>query len=209
MTALVLDHLLVYGDVDRLAARVSATVGEDPVDGGVHPGGGTRNVIFAAQDTRALELLGPDGAAEPSWAPADPHAAVASSGGGRSAPATIWTPCATWLEGEGLTPGAPERGERVRATGDRVGWDTVDLLAHPYGATLPFLIRWNEGTPPWALDAAPACRIVDFRLGHPDPTALARVLGRLGLEVEVHEDVGPSLSAALAGPAGTARFSSR
>lgn len=210
MPALILDHLLVYGDVDRLAADVTAALGVEPDDGGSHPGAGTRNVLFAAKGQRAFELLGVHDmqAPPPVWAPDYP------AGGG-----VLWwwavrteEPLAdvrTWLHREGLEATEPASGDRVRPSGDRLTWETVDLLAHPFGTALPFVIRWVEGTRPWGLVTAPPCEIRDFRIGHPAAGDLAGLLGRLGLDVAVEEADAPVLSAELVGPGGSVRFASR
>jgi hypothetical protein len=212
MAALVLDHLLVVGDVDRLTRDVQAAVGAAPDDGGSHPGAGTRNAIFAARDACALEAIGPEpaGAPMPAWGPQD----VAEG------TAVLWWWAARVDGGDprairddladlGIATSPPERGERIRPDGDRVAWEIVDLVEHPYGTTLPFVIRWIAGTPPWALASSPACRIRDFRLGHPDAAGLATVLATLGLDVPVDAAAAPTLSAELAGPAGAIGFASR
>jgi glyoxalase-like protein len=207
MEPLVVDHLLVYGDVDALSAHVATRIGAEPDDGGTHPGSGTRNAIYAAAEARAWELLGPDPAqgAPPSWAPAYPP------GGG-----VLWwwavrteeplEDVRAWLGAQGIVTGEPETGERVRPDGDRVAWELVDPVGHAFGAALPFVIRWTDGTPPWALTAEPVCRIEGFRVGAPDAAALVELFATAGLEIPVDPADAPSLAAELVGPTGRVRF---
>jgi len=209
MPALTLDHLLVYGDLDLLLGGVTAVLGVRPDDGGIHVGGGTRNAIFAAVGERAFELIGPDPAqgAPPHWAPPSPP-----SGG------VLWSWAArtdasidetrSWLRAEGVETAAPELGTRVRPGGDRLTWTLVDPIGHGFGVAMPFVIRWDEGTPPWRLVVDPSCEIRDFRVRHPEAAELGALFERLRLEVPVERADAPGLFAELAGPAGSMRFAS-
>ena len=209
MAALTLDHLLVYGDLDVLVADVTAALGVEPDDGGSHPGAGTRNAIFAAAGQRAFELLGPDGphGSSPVWAPEV-----------RAGRGVLWwwavraerplDEVRALLGREGIATTPPEPGSRVRPSGDRLEWATVDAVGHPFGTALPFVIRWGEGVPPWRLVTDPACEIRGFRLGHPAAADLRDLLGRLGLDVPVDDAEAPRLTAELVGPRGSVRFTS-
>jgi hypothetical protein len=201
-----IDHLIVYGDVDAVTRRVAEATGVEPTDGGVHPGEGTRNAIFAARDQRSFEILGrdPEQDAEPHWAPDHPDGdgvlwwwAVRTDEEPRDLAARL---------GAGMTE--PEPGERLRPSGGRVAWETVDLVDHPFGTTLPFLIRWTDGTPPWALAGDAELAIEGFRAWHPDADGLAAAFSALGLVVPVAEASTPRLEAALRGPRGDVRFAS-
>lgn len=206
MVTLALDHVLVWGDVDRLAARVAEAVGVPPDDGGTHPGRGTRNAIFSARGGLALEVLGPDPAQEPpSWAPDVDDAlwwwAARTDG-------SIEDTCDA-LAGLGLVTSEPEVGERRRADGSRVRWTIVDLVDHGFGTTLPFVIRWDDGPPPWGGRDA-ACELRGVRAVHPDAEGLRGAFAVLGLDgVEVGRADAPGLEAELAGPAGSIGFTSR
>ncbi len=142
-----LDHVIVWGDVDRVGAEVSQALGLEPVDGGVHPGIGTRNALFAMDGNRFLEVLGPDAAQESrAWGPDDDHPDGA-----------LWWWVARTrsslhdvrhrLAELGVAPGPIERGSRIRPDGERLEWETVDPSPEPYGTALPFVIRWKEGPP--------------------------------------------------------------
>lgn len=204
-----LDHLLVFGDVDRVGDRVASTLHVDPVDSGTHPGAGTRNRLFALRGSCALEVIGPDPAQEGPRR----YAPDVLAGAG-----VLWwwavrseeplETLASRLREEGIAATEPERSERRRPTGDRLTWETLDLVDHEFGNTVPFVIRWLDGAPPFQLDADPACELRSFTLGHPDPGGLRAVLVRLGLDVDVavEEADAPMLTAEVVSPTGSLRF---
>lgn len=202
-----LDHLLVFGDVDRVGDRVASTLRVGPVDSGTHPGAGTRNRLFALRGSCALEVIGPD----PAQDGPRRYAPEVAAGDG-----VLWwwavrseeplEVLASRVRGEGIVTTDPQPGERRRPNGDRLSWETLDLVEHPFGNTVPFVIRWLEGVPPFRLDADPACELRSFTLGHPDPGGLRAVLEWLGLEVPVEAAEAPMLTAEVASPAGSMRF---
>lgn len=207
MPALTLDHVLVYGDVDRLVARVRDTVGAAPDDEGVHPGRGTRNAVFVTPGEQALEFIGADPAqdAPPAWAPAVP------SGDG-----VLWwwavrtdapvDETRVWLRAEGIDTIGPEQGSRVRPDGDRLAWTLLDPVTS-FDTAMPFVIRWDGGAPPWGL-VEPRCRIDGFRVHHPAADDLRSLFARLGLDVSVESAAAPGLEVVLTGPSGAVRFAS-
>ena len=209
MTGLALDHLIVFGDVDRVGDRIAAALGVDPDDGGTHPGAGTRNRIFALQGGCALEVLGPDPAQS-----APPHRAPAVAQDG-----SLWwwavrsdeplEAVAARLLADGFETTAPEAGSRVRPDGERLAWETIDLVAHPFGQTLPFVIRWRQGVPPSLGTSSPRGVLRSFVLGHPDEQGLRDALARLGVDADVERADGPSLRAEVASATGAIEVTSR
>ncbi|MGE5226270.1 MAG: VOC family protein [Planctomycetaceae bacterium] len=208
MTGLVLDHLIVSGDVVRVGGRIAAALGVDPDDGGVHPGAGTRNQIFALQGGCALEVLGPDPAQEdPRTASDAPEAGSLWWWAVRADEPLDVVAARVRVGGFGTT--TPESGERVRPNGERLTWETIDLVGHPFGRTVPFVIRWLEGVPPSLGATSPASVLRTFVLGHPDPQALRRALLRAGILADVERAERPTLRAEVAGAGGTIGFVSR
>ena len=200
--ALVPDHLIVWGDVERDGASLGRALGLHPADGGVHPGG-TRNMIFALDDDRFLEVLGPDpDRSARDWGPRADHP-----------PGTLWWWAARAVVpledvrrrlGElGVDTGEIEPGERIRPSGERVGWQTVDPVPEAFGCALPFVIRW-EAAPPVRAQGN-RCTLRRFRLVHPDTAALSSVVSgvRLDRYVEVVAGPAPGVVATVEGPAGT------
>ena len=208
MMPLVLDHLIVLGDVVRVGDRIAAALGVDPDDEGSHPGAGTRNRIFALQGGCALEVLGPD----PSQ---DERRSLPDASGDGS----LWwwavrtdeplDVVAARLRAGGFETTAPEPGERVRPNGERLTWETIDLVAHPFGESLPFVIRWLEGVPPSLAATSPTSALRTFVLGHPDEPGLRHALLRAGILADVEHADRPSLRAEVASPTGTIGFASR
>jgi hypothetical protein len=195
------DHLIVWGDVERVGEHVGRSLGVAPVDGGVHPGAGTRNVLFALDGDRFLEVLGPDpGQPTRSFGPAMDHAegalwwwAARTQGDLRDV--------VVRLRGLGVDSAPIEPGERIRPSSERLAWETVDPSPAAFGVALPFVIRWAEGPPVRGGGSA----VVAFDLVHPDTAGLEKVVAALGLDTEVrvvHGDE-PGLRMVVEGPGGT------
>ena len=196
-----LDHVIVWGDVDRVGAEVSQALGLEPADGGVHAGIGTRNALFAMDGNCFLEVLGPDAAqGTRAWGPADDYPEGA-----------LWwwvtrteSPLRAVrrrLAELGVASGPIERGSRIRADGERLDWETVDPPPEPYGTTLPFVIHWKDGPPLRGLPDV--CTLRELRLRHPDVSGLHAVLDGLGLgALEVERAGTAGFSATITGPAG-------
>jgi hypothetical protein len=201
------DHLIVWGDVDRIATELAGTLGVAADDGGVHPGAGTRNALFTTRGGVSLEILGPDPQQPrpPAWAPTDP-----------AADGTLWwwavrtesplPDVRSRLHEAGVETTGVEGGERVRPSSERLTWETVDPIDAGLGHAIPFVIRWHDRTP--SDPAAGASVIDDLRVLHPDPDRIRRVFGALGLDPAppVHEAALPGLAARIRGPNGARGF---
>jgi hypothetical protein len=201
------DHLIVWGDVDRIATELAGTLGVAADDGGVHPGAGTRNALFTTRGGVSLEILGPDPQQPrpPAWAPTDP-----------AADGTLWwwavrtesplPDVRSRLHEAGVETTGVEVGERVRPSSERLTWETVDPIDAALGHAIPFVIRWHDRTP--SDPAAGASVIDDLRVLHPDPDRIRRVFGALGLDPAppVHEAALPGLAARIRGPNGARGF---
>ena len=201
------DHLIVWGNVDRIAAELARTLGVQPADGGVHPGAGTRNALFPTRGGMSLEVLGPDTdqSSLPAWAPVHP-----------SADGSLWwwavrtdvplEDVRSQLREADVATTDVEPGERVRPSGERLTWETVDPVDAAFGRAIPFVIRWRDRPDPGG--TIDACVIEDLRVFHPDPDGIRRVFTALGLSgaPPVEAAATPGLSARIRGPNGVRRF---
>jgi hypothetical protein len=201
------DHLIVWGDVERMTAELSHTLGIVPHDGGVHPGAGTRNSLFATSGGMSLEILGPDPEQPrlPSWAPADASAAGSLWWWAVRTQAPL-EDVRSRLREAGVATTSVEPGERVRPSGERLTWETVDPVDAALGHAIPFVIRWQDLPP--SDSRAGACVIEDLRVLHPDPDAVRRVFAALRLShaPAVGEAAAAGLSARIRGPNGVRGF---
>jgi hypothetical protein len=196
------DHLIVWGDVERVGEHVGRSLGVAPADGGVHPGAGTRNVLFALDGDRSLEILGPD--------PEQPSRSFGPERDDQPDGTLWWWAARTAgalgavverLHAVGVDAGPIEPGARIRPSGERLAWETVDPSPAAFGVALPFVIRWADAPPV----RGGGCRLLRFELLHPDAAALERVVAALdlGADVDVVGGERPGLRALVAGPGGT------
>ncbi|MEU5881362.1 VOC family protein [Spirillospora sp. NPDC047279] len=199
MTDLVLDHL-VYATPDLAAAvaDIAARTGVRPVEGGPHPGLGTRNHLLGIGGGAYLEVIGPD--------PDQPDPDVPRPFGidDLAAPGLVaWAAGTTDLDGiaeraraAGRDPGPATDMSRVRPDGEVLRW----RLTPPRTGVLPFLIDWGETAHP--AGALPVVPLRSFEAVHPDPAAVRGDLAALGAELTVRQGPGPALIARLDGPEG-------
>ena len=138
-----LDHVLLgINDLDRGVNWVEKLTGVPAVQGGAHPGRGTRNALLALGPACYLEIIAPDpqqhsptwfsqilGLAEPrliTWAAHTPNIAALATG----------------AKAAGIAIDGPQDGARTRPDGKTLRWKSF-RLKDDRGGLLPFFIEWS------------------------------------------------------------------
>jgi hypothetical protein len=187
------DHL-VYAtpDVDRTVRDLARLTGVQPVEGGRHPGAGTRNYLLGL-DTGYLEILGPDPEQAP---PPGPRPLGVDS---LDAPRLVgWAVRVDDIAAQvararalGYDPGTVRSSSRRTPDGAVLRWQLTDR----YDPVVPFLIDW--GTSPHPARDLPAVPLLAFHGRHPDPPERQRRLRAIGAGLDVRSGA-PGLLAVIA-----------
>jgi hypothetical protein len=198
------DHLIyAVPDLDRAVDELEAKLGVRAAVGGRHPGEGTRNALLSLGPECYLEILAPDpGQSRPDrplWLGLEGVTRPRVSG---------WAVRSGNLEEQvrrarasGVLLGSVARGSRRRADGAVLSWTFTDPHMVVADGLVPFLIDW--GRSPHPAGAAPGgVRLLALSGEHPDPTAVARMLRILGVDLSVTEGARPALIASLDTPRG-------
>ena len=140
-----LDHIVFAAGPDGLAgtaARLSALLGEDFVDGGVHPRFGTRNRILPLTDGTYLELV------EVLDHPASDKAPFGQAVRARSELGGGWM---GWVVSvEDITPLEQRlgresvKGNRHRPDGTELLWKQLGVKGLQSDPQLPFFVQWQS-----------------------------------------------------------------
>ena len=140
-----LDHVSYAAEPDGVqasAARIGAALGVTPVDGGVHPRFGTRNVILPLQQGRYVEVV------EVLDHPASDKAPFGQAVRARSADGGGWM---GWVVAVDDIAPVEKRLGREAVKGNRHRPDGVELLWRQIGIKglmadpqLPFLVSWES-----------------------------------------------------------------
>ena len=206
------DHLvLAVPDLEAGVRDLARRTGVVPVDGGSHPGRGTRNALVGLEHRgRArcyLELLGPD-PAQPAVAPErtmlgfgllgatfEPHLHAWAV-----RPADLDATLRTAAEA-GVDVGEAVAASRATPDGGQLAWRLAVPDPLGLGGVQPFLIDWEAGAHPSDADL-PVLELVQLELRHPDPDSAARTLALLGVGWPVVAADQPGLRALLRTPSG-------
>ncbi|MFC4529311.1 VOC family protein [Sphaerisporangium dianthi] len=179
-----LDHL-VYASPDLAAAVawVAESTGVRPVEGGPHPGLGTRNYLLGLGGRAYLEIIGPDPGQPAPGRPRpfgiDELAAPALAGWALAVePGRLDERVATARQA-GYDPGEPEAMSRRRPDGTLLTWRLTPMLSGP----LPFLIDWGTTAHPSA--GLPVVPLRSLAIIHPAPEKIRPALAALGAAVPV------------------------
>src|SRR5690242_4787394 len=176
-----LDHIVFAAGPDGLAgtsARLSALLGEDFVDGGVHPRFGTRNRILPLSDGTYLELV------EVLDHPASYKAPFGQAVRARSELGGGWL---GWAVSVDDLSAAEQRlgreavvGSRHRPDGVMLSWRQLGIKGLMSDPQLPYYIKWDDESLHPSVGAQTEVTISNLQIAG-DPT---RVKNWLGLPAE-------------------------
>jgi hypothetical protein len=145
MTAMRVDHVSYAAEHDGLKAtaqRLSAQIGVEPVDGGIHPRFGTRNIIFPLAHDRYVEVV------EVLDHPASDKAAFGQAVRARSEAGGGWL---GWVvnvddlsEAEARLGREAVDGNRRRPDGVELKWRQLGIKGLISDPQLPYYIHWDD-----------------------------------------------------------------
>jgi hypothetical protein len=140
------DHVSFAAEPDGLQAtakRLSAALGVEPVDGGIHPRFGTRNIVLPLMDERYVEVV------DVLDHPASDKAPFGQAVRARTEAGGGWM---GWVVALDDLSDAEERLGREAVQGNRHRPDGIELRWRQLGVKgliadpqLPFLIQWQTG----------------------------------------------------------------
>lgn len=202
--SLPVDHL-VFAAPDLAAGieLVTRLTGVRPVDGGAHPGLGTRNALLGLGERTYLEIVGPD-PEQP--APSRPRPFWLDS---LDSARLVTYACrdddldgaVAAARGAGLNLGEPRPMRRTRPDGVELSWRLTPLDLLTYDGLVPFLIDWGD-TPSPVHTSPGGCRLTGLRALHPEPDPVRAALRVLRVDVPVAPAAPPGLVATLDTPNG-------
>ncbi len=177
-----LDHL-VYAtpDLEESVRLIAKLTGVRPVEGGPHPGLGTRNHLLGLGELRYLEIIGPD-----SGQPAPERPRPFGIDDLTEPRLAAWAVRAADIEARvarsrtlGYDPGPIEPLFRRTPEGEVLRW----RLTFPYEPVVPFLIDW--GRTPHPARRLPVVPLTAFTGAHPRPSEARARLTALGVELDL------------------------
>lgn len=199
-----IDHLVLAApSLESGIEQVHLLTGTAPVFGGRHEGAGTHNALLSLGAPTYLEVLAPD--------PEQPSTRSALLGDGE-----LTTPrlhgfavgcddldrAVSELRAAGFAEVSdPFAMTRRQPDGSDLAW-RLAFIGGTVGGARPFLISWGTTTSP--ADSTPVGgHLLALRAGDPEPTAVARALEVLEIDVVVEESPTRWLRATIETPAGT------
>ncbi|MGB7817909.1 MAG: VOC family protein [Ornithinibacter sp.] len=180
------DHVVYAAERDGLRAtsqRLAELIGVEPVDGGVHPRFGTRNIILPLAHERYVEVV------EVLDHPASDKApfgqvvrARSECGGGWLG----WVVCVDDITEQETRLGREAvQGNRHRPDGVELRWKQLGVKGLQADPQLPFFVQWEQGVPHPSDDAHTEVTIDSLQIaGDPD-----RVREWLGLPADYTSSV--------------------
>jgi hypothetical protein len=191
-----LDHL-VYAtpNLDSTVAEIEQQLGVQMVEGGRHPGLGTRNRLLGLGGRAYLEVIGPDPDQEQPPVPRPFGIDTLTS-----ARLVTWAVAVTDIDAvvararaHGYDPGDPQDMSRRTPSGDLLTWR---LTPPATAGVVPFLIDWSTTHHPTD-SGLPKAELTSFRARHPDVEAAQRSLSALNVDLDLTHGTTPTLTAVL------------
>lgn len=200
------DHLLFgIADLDKGIAWVERATGVKAVIGGSHPGVGTRNALVALGDRRYLEIIAPDPAQTTYASQFDVRKLAEPRLITWAAATTDIAALAAKARDAGQQTFGPRDGSRARPDGKLLKWRSLGVqskLGVDGVEPIPFFIEWAADSVHPSQDSPQGCRLLSMELEHPDPAAVRKMLGNLGIAIEVKQAASGRLKAMLDTPKG-------
>lgn len=192
-----IDHIVWYSaDLGKAREDFAASMDEQPLYGGEHPGEGTANAVLGLGPSTYLEILGRD-EAQPEQSLDAEVKSLAGTGiyhwaaGGIDLEDLARRAAKAGISGGSLVPGG-----RVKPDGSRLEWVCWGLHGHGFGSLVPFFIDWRGSEHP-AHSAPRGGRLDSFEVQSPRADELRHIFRTLGLDVPVVEGQTPRVVARL------------
>lgn len=148
MAGMRVDHVSYASEHDGLqatAARLAKLIGVEPVEGGIHPRFGTRNVVLPLADERYVEVV------EVLDHPASDKAAFGQAVRARSEAGGGWLGWVLRVDDLTLFERRLGRkavpGNRFRPDGTELSWRQLGVRGLIADPQLPFYVCWDQGSP--------------------------------------------------------------
>jgi hypothetical protein len=173
-----LDHLSYAAGPDGLAAsarRLGELLGEEFVDGGIHPRFGTRNMVLALAEGTYVEVVEVLDHPASDKAPFGQAVRARSAVGGGWLGWVIAVPDIRVLE-QRLGRSAVD-GNRFRPDGSELRWKQIGVKGLQSDPQLPFFVEWEEGTEHPSTGASRNIRLECLEIAG-DPRRVSDWLGR-------------------------------
>jgi hypothetical protein len=173
-----LDHLSYAAGPDGLAAsaeRLGGLLGEEFVDGGLHPRFGTRNMVLALAEGTYVEVVEVLDHPASDKAPFGQAVRARSAVGGGWLGWVIAVPDIHVLE-QRLGRSAVD-GNRWRPDGTELRWKQIGVKGLQADPQLPFFVQWEDGTEHPSTGASGTIRLECLEIAG-DPRRVSDWLGR-------------------------------
>ncbi len=197
------DHVVFAAGADGLVAtakRVGDLLGVEPVDGGLHPRFGTRNVILPLRDERFVEIVEVLDHPASDKAPFGQAVRACSEAGGG------WMGWVVSVQdialAESLVGRSAMPGNRYRPDGVELTWRQLGLKGLTADAQTPYFVQWSDGVPHPSTDGPSACSLTGLQIGG-SPDRVRQWLGLNGEPGVDRDDWEPSIDFDFAAPHGT------
>ncbi|HYB08321.1 MAG TPA: VOC family protein [Alphaproteobacteria bacterium] len=198
-----IDHLVwAAADLDDGMAAIEHMLGVVPLQGGVHPGGGTRNALVSLGGQCYLEIIAPDPRQNALDTPATWMGQLERPG------------LVTWAVGvrdlDRLLPKARLLGIRTSGVltmsrktvgGEVLRWNVLRLSRHGLGPVIPFFIDWLDSHHP-SMGNDAACDLNGLSISHPRTEEVLRIFDAFEIDAELNASGRISISARIACPKG-------
>ena len=184
-------------DLENSMAEIASITGIVPLDGGVHPGNGTRNALLGLSNSSYLEIIGPD--KKQNLENTLGELLVSKNTSGIRAWAVAVSDLASVADvAQELGFRLRDRKEMSRKTpeGSLLEWELLFLE----DAVLPFFIDWKGSEHP-ARKAPSGCGLLELLISAEEPKVYQELLNKLKLEVSISEGE-PAISAIIRSPMG-------